>query len=95
MENNLPLVETELIDYKIQIVIGQTDYNEETAREKLIENGFNEIATIKSYLGIPEKKSEKVTSINQEIYKQMRYKLDSSMREYKERVEKREVNKIV
>ena len=35
----------------------QTDYNEETAREKLSEHDFDEIATIKSYLGITKKRT--------------------------------------
>ena len=92
---DISLVETDLIDEKIQKIMRQTDYDEVIAREKLSENGFDEIATIKAYLGITEKKVPVVKSLNQEIYKQLRYKLDSSMRDYKERVEKREVKKIV
>jgi hypothetical protein len=92
---DISLVETDLIDDKIQKVMRQTDYNEVVAREKLSEHGFDEIATIKAYLGITEKKAPVVKSVNQEIYKQLRYKLDSSMRDYKERVEKAEVKKIV
>jgi hypothetical protein len=94
MNTNISLVETNLIDEKIQIVMRQTDYNEEIARMKLSENGFDEIATIKSYLGVPEKKSTQVTSINQEIYKQLRHKLDISMHDYQLRVEKGETKKI-
>ena len=94
MTDNISLVETQLIDTKIQMVMRQTNYNEETAKNKLIEHGFDEMATIKSYLGIPEKKSSRVTSINQEIYKQMRYKLDSNMRDYKERAEKGDAKKL-
>jgi len=92
---DISLVETDLIDEKIQKVIRQTDYDDITAREKLSEHGFDEIATIKAYLGIDKKKAPIVKSVNQEIYKQLRYKLDSSMRDYKERVEKGEVKKIV
>jgi hypothetical protein len=37
-------------------------------------------------MGIPEKKEEnKVKSVNQEIYRQLRTKLDSSMKEYREK----------
>ena len=92
---DISLVETDLIDDKIQKVMRQTDYDELTAREKLGQHGFDEIATIKAYLGITEKKAPIVKSVNQEIYKQLRYKLDNSMRDYKERVEKGEVKKIV
>jgi hypothetical protein len=66
----------------IQIILRQTDYTEETAREKLIENGGNHILVIKKYMGLDDKKQEPVKSLNQEIYKQLRYKLDSSMKEY-------------
>jgi hypothetical protein len=95
MGDNLTLVETDQIDDKVQIILRQTDYSEEAAREKLKEHNFNEIAVIKSYFGIAEKKPIEIKSINQEIYKQIRYKLDSNMRDYNTRVEKGEVKKIV
>jgi hypothetical protein len=96
MTDNISLVETSLIDEKIQMVMRQTDYTEESAREKLLEHGFDEIATIKSYLGINVKKEPgKVKSINQEIYKQLRNKLDSNMQDYKVRAEKGEAKKII
>lgn len=66
----------------IQIILRQTDYTEEIAREKLIENNGDHILVIKKYMGLHDKKQEPVKSLNQEIYKQLRYKLDSSMREY-------------
>jgi hypothetical protein len=95
MEDKINLVETEQIYEKIQKIIRQTDYNEEEAKDKLIENGFDEILTIKAYLGITEKKNSQVTSLNQEIYKQLRYKLDNNMRDYKTRVENGEAKKII
>jgi hypothetical protein len=52
------------------------------------------MAVIRAYFGIPEKKSQPIKSVNQEIYKQLRYKLDSNMRNYQERVEKGEAKKI-
>ena len=94
MADNISLVETDQIDEKIQIVMRQTDYSENIAIEKLKEHNFDEIATIKGYLGINIKKTETVKSTNQEIYKQLRYKLNSNMMEYNERVEKGEVKKI-
>jgi hypothetical protein len=95
MEDNISLVETDQIEDKVQIILRQTDYNEEQAREKLKEYGFDEIATIKAYLGITEKKAPQIKSVNQEIYKQLRSKLDSNMRNYQYRVDKGEVKKIV
>ena len=38
-------------------------------------------------MGIPIKKTEPLKSLNQEIYKQLRYKLDASMKEYNTRKE--------
>ena len=95
MSNNLALVETDQIDNKVQIILRQTDYSEEVAREKLKEHSFNEIAVIKAYFGISEKKPTALKSINQEIYKQIRYKLDSNMRDYHKRVENGDAKKLL
>ncbi len=95
MADNISLVETDQIDEKIQKVMRQTDYSENVAREKLKEYNFDEIATIKAYLGITEKKALPVKSVNQEIYKQLRTRLNSNMKDYQTRVEKGEVKKIV
>ena len=95
MSNDVSLIETTLINEKIQIILRQTDYNEETAIKKLKENNYDEIAIIKSYLGISEKKTNSMKSINQEIYKQLRNKLNSNMKDYQTRVEKGEVKKII
>jgi hypothetical protein len=95
MNNNISLVETDQIDEKIQKIMRQTDYSENVAREKLKEYNFDEIATIKAYLGITEKKALPIKSVNQEIYRQLRSRLNSNMKDYQSRVEKGEVKKIV
>lgn len=95
MCDNISLIETDQIYDKVQIILRQTDYSEEVAREKLKEHNFNEINVIKSYFGIGEKKQPELKSINQEIYKQIRYKLDSNMRDYNIRVENGEAKKIL
>ena len=95
MSDNISLVETDQIDEKVQKVLRQTDYTEEIALEKLKQFNFDEISVIKAYFGIPEKKETKIKSVNQEIYKQLRYKLDSNMKDYQGRVERGEVKKIV
>ena len=67
-------------------VMAQTNYNEKTARTKLSEYGFSITQVLRDYMGIPNvKKEPKIKSVNQEIYKQIRYSLDSSMREYREK----------
>jgi low affinity Fe/Cu permease len=96
MNNNICIIETEQIDEKVQKIIRQTDYTQEIALEKLKENNFDEVETIRGFLGINNnKKTTEIKSINQEIYKQLRQKLDSNMRDYKVRVERGEVKKIV
>jgi hypothetical protein len=93
--DNISLVETDQIDEKVQIILRQTDYTEEVALNKLRENNFDEILTIKDYFGITEKKAPPIKSVNQAIYKQLRSHLDSSMKDYRDRVEKGEVKKII
>ena len=93
----MSLVETDQIDGKVQMIMRQTDYNEEKAIEKLKEFNFNELSVIKDYMGIPEKKQQnkKIVSVNQAIYKQLRTHLDTAMSNYRERVDKGEVKKVV
>ena len=92
----MSLVETDKIQEKVAVITRQTDYNEEVALEKLKLHDFNEINVIKEYLGVPIKKlATPVKSVNQEIYKQLRTKLDSNMRDYQVRVEKGEAKKII
>ena len=87
MADKISFIETEDIESKVQIILRQTDYSEDVAREKLKESNFDHILVIKSFMGITEKKILPIKSVNQEIYKQLRYKLDSSMREYNIRKE--------
>jgi hypothetical protein len=94
MEDNISFIETHKIDDSVQIIMRQTDYTEEIAKEKLKEFNYDHLAVIRSYFGIVEKKAEPVKSVNQEIYKQLRYRLNSNMRNYQERVEKGEAKKI-
>ena len=67
----------ENIDEKIKIVLRQTNYTEEEAKEKLAIFYFDEIKCIKDYLGISDKPKvfEKKTSVNQQIYKELRNKM--------------------
>jgi hypothetical protein len=91
---DISLIETEQIAEKIQIILRQTDYTEEKAIEKLKEHNYDELNVIRSYFGVIEKK-QPIKSINQEIYKQIRYRLDSNMREYQGRVEKGQAKKLL
>ena len=97
MSDNITLVDTSEIEEKVQKILRQTDYTYEIARDKLKEFNYNEIDVIKSYFGIYDKKSQSQTqikSVNQEIYRQLRHKLDSNMKDYNIRVEKGEAKRI-
>jgi hypothetical protein len=94
MENKMSLIETTEIPEKIQIILRQTNYTPEEAIEKLKQYNFNEISVIKAYLGIVEKTKTTQKTLNQEIYTQLRHRLDSNMRDYNKRVEKGEARKL-
>jgi len=79
MTDKISFNETSDINNKVQIILRQTDYSEDEAREKLNVNNFDHILVIKSFLGITEKKAPPIKSINQEIYKQLRQQLSSSI----------------
>jgi len=66
---------------KIGIITRQTDYDEETIKQKLIEYNYDHMKVIKEYMGLDKKENKnkgKITSLKQEIYKQIRQKIDVS-----------------
>jgi hypothetical protein len=73
-------------DRKVHIITSQTNYSQKEAEQKLREYNNNYIHVIKEYLGLPIVKSNSINkSVHQEIYKQIRYKLDATMRDYNEK----------
>jgi len=64
---------------KIKMIMNQTNYNEEETKEKLLLFNDNPVNVIKSYMNIDIDKKPKKNSLNQEIYKQIRYKLNESL----------------
>ena len=87
-------MEEENID-KIEVIMRQTEYTREESIEKLEKHNGDHISVIKEYLGVPNKKQQKTVSVNQEIYKQLRHKLDSNMRDYRDRVSKGETRNVM
>ena len=70
----------------VKHIMSQTNYNEEFAREKLKEFNNDFMKVLKDYMGIPEKKeNSQIKSVNQEIYKQIRYSLDQTMKDYRDK----------
>jgi hypothetical protein len=83
MDDKIAFVETDSLSTNIDIILRQTNYSEGEAREKLFEHNNDYIAVIKAYLGVNKNVTKpEIKSVNQEIYKQMRFKLDSAMRDY-------------
>jgi hypothetical protein len=89
LTNNLDKTETDVKDLEknnenIDIVLRQTNYTKEVAIQKLKEHNNNTINVIKEYMGVkPAEKKALIKSLNQEIYRQIRIKLDTSMDEYR------------
>ena len=73
------------LNKKMNIILSQTNYTEDEARLKLQSFNYDYMKVIKDYMGINEKKDNTVKSVNQEIYKQIRTTLDSSMKGYREK----------
>jgi hypothetical protein len=94
--DNISFINKDELNEKINMIMRQTDYDYDTSYSKLQEARYDHIKVIKAYLGITEKKapSQKSTSINQEIYKQIRHKLDNSMKSYNHKQEEKLKNEI-
>jgi hypothetical protein len=90
MADNISLIENNELEDKIQIIMRQTDYSKEKAKEHLLAFNGDHLEVIRSFLGVSKKKSEPIKSVNQEIYRQIRHRLDGSMRDYNERKERDE-----
>ena len=84
MSDGISFFSNDDIEKHVKLVMSQTNYTEEEARNKLKLFNSDYMRVLKEYMGIPDKKDIKVKSVNQEIFKQFRHNLDSSMREYRE-----------
>ena len=86
MSDGISFFNNDDLDKHVKIVMSQTNYTEEESIEKLKLFNCDYMSVIKNYMGIPEKKErQNVKSANQEIYRQIRTRLDSTMKEYREK----------
>lgn len=78
----------------IEMIMRQTDYTEEVAREKLKQHNNQPILVIKEFMGINEKQKKNIinSSLNQEIYRQIRYNLEDVRKGFVEREQMKEEN---
>jgi len=66
--------------------------DEEDIKSQLEANNYDYMKVIMNHFNVPEKKEEKIISVNQEIYKQIRKKMDTIMTEYNEKKSKENEN---
>jgi gas vesicle protein len=82
---DISFISNDDIEKYLKIILTQTNYDETTARDKLKVFNYDYMKVIRNYMGITEKKqTNKISSINQEIYRQIRHNLDSGMKNYRE-----------
>ena len=74
-ESKIAFVSNEDLEERILLVMRQTDYTQEVAREKLTACNYDAIKCIKAYMGIAEKKAPTQTSLNQQIYRELRTRM--------------------
>jgi len=86
----ISFMETEQIKEHIRIICGQTDLTGDEALVKLHEYNFDYIKVIRNHLGLDKIKDIKIVSVNQEIYKQLRLKLDATVDDFNKRKENNE-----
>lgn len=73
-----------------EIIMRQTDYDSETAKNKVKEFNGNVEAIVREFINPPTKKEEK-KSVNQEIYGQIRGLMDDAARNFRNQ---QELNKL-
>jgi hypothetical protein len=73
----------------IAIVQRQTNYTVVQAREKLLEKDGNYVHVIEEFMGINKKETKKNPSLQQEIYKQIRVRMDDSIKNYNKKQEEK------
>ena len=74
-DSKIAIVSNEDLEERIQLVMRQTDYTQDVAREKLTACNYDAIKCIKAYMGIAEKKAPTQTSLNQQIYRELRTRM--------------------
>ncbi len=85
MSDGISFFNNDDVKKHLNIVLTQTNYSEEEALNKLQLYNGDYMKVIREFMGIPDKKPiAKAKSLNQEIYRQIRHKLDASMQEYRD-----------
>ena len=72
----------------VEMVMRQTSYSYEEAKNKLEENNNDYMIVIKNSLGIKKKTDDAVTSVNQQIYKEIRGLMDTAADTFRQNQER-------
>jgi hypothetical protein len=84
--DGLRFYSSEELAEKIAVVMRQTSYTEEDARDKLICANLDYVKVIREFHGIKEVKDNlPIKSIQQVIYKEIRHKMNNSIRDFNRR----------
>ena len=94
MERIEELPSDEEIVEMCNMVSRQTDYTMDEIKDKLIEYNYVYTDVIKEYMGITKQKPQPIKSLNQEIYRQIRLKLDEATREFNKKQYEKMVNDL-
>ena len=86
MLNEINIVSNNICEQHVIKIMNQTNYTKEEATNKLILFNNDYIKVIKDYMNIPIHipEEKKVKSVNQEIFRHIRIKLDNSMKNYRD-----------
>jgi hypothetical protein len=86
MLSEINIVSNNIFEQHVIKIMNQTNYTKEEATNKLILFNNDYIKVIKDYMNIPIHipEEKKVKSVNQEIFRQIRIKLDNSMKNYRD-----------
>jgi hypothetical protein len=85
MERILELPSDIEISNMCGIVSRQTNYTIDEIKDKLIEYDYVYMDVIKEYMGVKKEKPKPIKSLNQEIYRQIRIKLDDATRDFNQK----------
>ena len=87
MLNEINIVSNNIFEQHVIKIMNQTNYTKEEATNKLILFNNDYMKVIKDYMNIPIHipEEKKVKSVNQEIFRQIRIKLDNSMKNYRDK----------
>ena len=94
MERIVELPGDEEIRQMCDVVSRQTNYTIDEIKDKLIEYNYVYMDVIREYMGIKKEKTQPIKSLNQEIYRQIRIKLDEATREFNDKQYKKIMNEL-